>query len=124
MTLLRGAGDDLPLEEWLADRIWPLERALVSDAFVHDGTIRLVLYDDREASPTRKRLAVLHLSRLRPTLVTVPPGVWHGLENLEVAQSSSFVNFQDRNYRYESPDEWRLPWDSDEIPYRFRAAPT
>ncbi|NLD53705.1 MAG: TRZ/ATZ family hydrolase [Burkholderiaceae bacterium] len=39
MTLLRGAGDDLPLESWLAERIWPLERALVSDAFVHDGTV-------------------------------------------------------------------------------------
>ncbi|MGE0800182.1 MAG: TRZ/ATZ family hydrolase [Lautropia sp.] len=39
MTLLRGAGDDLPLEDWLKRRIWPLERALVSDAFVYDGTV-------------------------------------------------------------------------------------
>jgi 5-methylthioadenosine/S-adenosylhomocysteine deaminase len=39
MTLLRGAGDDLPLETWLQERIWPLERSLVSDAFVHDGTV-------------------------------------------------------------------------------------
>jgi 5-methylthioadenosine/S-adenosylhomocysteine deaminase len=38
MTLLRGVGDDLPLMQWLNDRIWPLERALVSDPFVHDGT--------------------------------------------------------------------------------------
>ena len=39
MTLLRGVGDDLQLEAWLETRIWPIERALVSDAFVHDGTI-------------------------------------------------------------------------------------
>jgi 5-methylthioadenosine/S-adenosylhomocysteine deaminase len=38
MNLLRGAGDDLPLSRWLAERIWPLERALVSERFVYDGT--------------------------------------------------------------------------------------
>ncbi len=39
MSLLRGAADDLPLERWLRERIWPLEAGLVSDAFVHDGTV-------------------------------------------------------------------------------------
>lgn len=37
MTLLRGVGDDLPLMRWLKERIWPLEQALVSPEFVHDG---------------------------------------------------------------------------------------
>jgi 5-methylthioadenosine/S-adenosylhomocysteine deaminase len=37
MALLRGVGDDLPLMRWLKDRIWPLEAALVSADFVHDG---------------------------------------------------------------------------------------
>ena len=38
MTLLRGVGDDLPLMRWLKERIWPLETALVSAEFVHDGS--------------------------------------------------------------------------------------
>jgi 5-methylthioadenosine/S-adenosylhomocysteine deaminase len=38
MALLRGAGDDLPLERWLGERIWPLEREIVSAGFVKDGT--------------------------------------------------------------------------------------
>lgn len=37
MSLLRGVGDDLPLMRWLEERIWPLERALVSADFVYDG---------------------------------------------------------------------------------------
>jgi 5-methylthioadenosine/S-adenosylhomocysteine deaminase len=37
MTLLRGIGDDLPLMRWLTERIWPLEKALVSPEFVYDG---------------------------------------------------------------------------------------
>ena len=38
MTLLRGAADDLPLERWLRERIWPMEQALLDDAFVNTGT--------------------------------------------------------------------------------------
>ena len=37
MTLLRGCGEDMPLMNWLNERIWPLERALVSPEFVVDG---------------------------------------------------------------------------------------
>jgi 5-methylthioadenosine/S-adenosylhomocysteine deaminase len=38
MSLLRGVGDDLSLTRWLQERIWPLERAIVSPGFVYDGT--------------------------------------------------------------------------------------
>jgi 5-methylthioadenosine/S-adenosylhomocysteine deaminase len=39
MTLLRGIADDVPLETWLQDHIWPREGAHVSDDFVFDGTL-------------------------------------------------------------------------------------
>jgi 5-methylthioadenosine/S-adenosylhomocysteine deaminase len=39
MSLLRGVGDDLPLAQWLQERIWPLERELVSAEFTYDGTL-------------------------------------------------------------------------------------
>jgi 5-methylthioadenosine/S-adenosylhomocysteine deaminase len=38
MTLLRGLGDDLPLMQWLTTRIWPVEKALLSEEFVAAGT--------------------------------------------------------------------------------------
>ena len=38
MTLLRGAADDLPLQCWLTERIWPMEGALVDEHFVRVGT--------------------------------------------------------------------------------------
>ena len=39
MALLRGAADDLPLERWLRERIWPLEAALADERFVEDGAL-------------------------------------------------------------------------------------
>ena len=38
MTLLRGLADDLPLESWLRDAIWPAEQRWVSAEMVRDGT--------------------------------------------------------------------------------------
>ncbi|HWU85496.1 MAG TPA: TRZ/ATZ family hydrolase, partial [Rhodocyclaceae bacterium] len=39
MTLLRGLADDLPLMNWLHDRVWPAEGKHVGAEFVHDGTL-------------------------------------------------------------------------------------
>ncbi len=90
--------------------------------FVTDGSLRLVMYDPREDSSTCGLVAQLQLSRYRPMLVTVPPGIWHGLQNM-AGNECGFVNFFDRPYRYEDPDEWRLPIDSPEIPYQFPKLP-
>lgn len=38
MSLLRGFSDDLTLERWLNDAIWPAEEAFVDDKFVYEGT--------------------------------------------------------------------------------------
>ena len=38
MTLLRGYADDLPLAEWLTERIWPTEEKWASESFVQAGT--------------------------------------------------------------------------------------
>jgi 5-methylthioadenosine/S-adenosylhomocysteine deaminase len=39
MTLLRGLADDLPLEKWLTQHIFPAEAKNVSAEFVYDGTL-------------------------------------------------------------------------------------
>ena len=42
MSLFRGFTEDLSLQTWLSDVIWPLESRLVTPEFVRDGT-RLAL---------------------------------------------------------------------------------
>lgn len=37
MSLLRGVADDVPLKEWLEDKIWPLENRLIGPEFVRAG---------------------------------------------------------------------------------------
>ncbi len=97
---------------------WHQHRGRWDLVFPLAGHLRFVLHDPREESSTQGQVDVLHLSPQRPMLVSIPPYVWHGVQNLST-DTSSFVNFFDRSYDYEDPDEWRLPLDSPEIPYRF-----
>ena len=81
---------------------------------------RVVLYDARGDSPTRGQMNEFRIGTVRPGLIVIPPGVWHGVQNLHDGPST-LVNLVDRAYRYDDPDHWRLPPDTAEIPYRFPA---
>ena len=97
---------------------WHCHQHQTDNIFVTDGSLRLALYDARPGSPTQGKLNVFNLSRANPMIVVVPPMIWHGTKNLENS-ASGMINFFDRAYVYEDPDEWRLPEDTDQIPYRF-----
>jgi dTDP-4-dehydrorhamnose 3,5-epimerase len=50
-------------------------------ACVH-GRVKLVLYDDREGSPTRGVLLERFLGPDDYSLVVIPPGVWNGMKGM------------------------------------------
>jgi len=51
-------------------------------------------------------------------LVIVPPGVWRAVGNL-ADHVSLLLNLVDQAYKYEDPDHYRLPIDTELIPYKF-----
>lgn len=97
---------------------WHAHATTIDRLFVSSGLMRIVLYDAREGSPTFGALNEFRFGTIRPALVTVPPRVWHGVQN--VAQTTSIVlNLVDRAYDYEDPDHWRVPNGTTEIPFVF-----
>ena len=97
---------------------WHVHRGTTDRLFVNWGTLAIVLYDARARSRTFGRVNEFCLGTGRPAVVSVPPGVWHGVRN-RGNQLASLLNLTDRAYRYEDPDHWRLPTDTPDIPYRF-----
>jgi dTDP-4-dehydrorhamnose 3,5-epimerase len=97
---------------------WHVHEHTVDRLFVATGSITLALFDARESSPTHAAVQELFLTIGRPQLVVIPPGVWHGLVVTGTAPAI-VLNAPDRAYDYQSPDHWRLPPDTDQIPYRF-----
>lgn len=98
---------------------WNLHMSQTDHLFATMGTLRVVLFDDRLDSSSRGKLNVIYLTPKRPALLVIPPGVWHGVQNIEAGESG-FLNFFDNAYSHDDPDNWRLPFDSDVIPYKFK----
>jgi dTDP-4-dehydrorhamnose 3,5-epimerase len=86
--------------------------------FFSSGTVKAVLYDDREDSPTHGMLNELHFSDHNRSNLVIPPGVWHAMKNVGTTDAL-FVNCPTKPYNHEDPDKWSLPKDSDLIPYSF-----
>lgn len=87
--------------------------------FVNQGNIKVVLYDARDESETSGMLNELHAGDARPSLIVIPPGIWHGLQNLG-SQEALVLNMPTNPYNYEDPDHYRLPFDTSEIPYSWK----
>ncbi|MDZ4736309.1 MAG: dTDP-4-dehydrorhamnose 3,5-epimerase family protein [Rhodospirillaceae bacterium] len=85
---------------------------------VTNGVLRIALFDDREGSPTRGKVNALTIGPLRPRAVVIPPKLWHGVQNPS-GEVSSFVNATDMIFEHGDPDDWRVPPDHPQIPYRF-----
>ncbi len=91
MTLLRGYGDDLHLQEWLQNRIWPAERLLASEDF-YWGT----------------RLAALEMIRSGTTFANDmyfgAPQVWQAFADagLRAAVGLALFDFDDATRRRET----------------------
>jgi dTDP-4-dehydrorhamnose 3,5-epimerase len=97
---------------------WHAHLTTTDRLFCMGGRALVVLYDAREASPTHGTVAEYRLGPQRPTLVIVPPGVFHGVKALG-AEPAALINMPDEAYSYAEPDHLRLPPDAAEIPYRF-----
>ena len=97
---------------------WHAHEMTTDRIFVSHGLIRVALYDGREGSRTYGMVNDFKFGTIRPALVVVPPKVWHGIQNI-ADTSSTVLNVVDRAYDYETPDHWRVPHDSPQIPFAW-----
>lgn len=86
--------------------------------FILYGDLEVVMYDDRPESPTRGLLAKVYLSEHQRRLMNIPKGVWHANRNVG-HQDLTVINFPTRPYDHQNPDKYKLPLDTDQIPYSF-----
>ncbi|MES2934395.1 MAG: dTDP-4-dehydrorhamnose 3,5-epimerase [Pseudomonadota bacterium] len=97
---------------------WHAHGLTTDRLFVGEGTLKIVLYDGRQDSVSYRKINVFRCSHVRPMLIVIPPGVWHGVHNIG-ADTATLINMVDRAYDYSNPDHWRLAPDTPQIPYCF-----
>ena len=97
-------------------KAWHYHKKQDDNAAVIKGMLKLVLFDDREGSPTRGEVNEFFIGEHNPILVHIPKGVYHGWKC--IGQEEAYVvNCVTEPYNYEDPDEYRLPYNSDKVPY-------
>ncbi len=95
---------------------WGMHQHHEDRYYVLSGEMEAVLYDERTDSPTFGLVANIVLSEYRGRLMNIPAGVWHADRNLG-SKDVVVVNFPTIPYDHASPDKYRLPLDTDRIPY-------
>ncbi len=93
---------------------WHIHKRMTLNYAVPSGMVKLVCFDDREASPTRGVVQELHVGELNYVLVTIPPLIWNGFKG-EGATPALVANCATIGH---DPDEIdRLDPFENEIPY-------
>lgn len=82
------------------------------------GMAKVVLYDGREDSSTYGLINEFFMGERNPILVKIPPLVMHGFKAIG-GESAFIINCPTELYNYEQPDEYRLPWNTEKIPYNW-----
>lgn len=97
-------------------KAWHYHKEQDDNIVVAVGMLKLVLFDDRKGSPTRGQVNEFFIGEHNPMLVHVPADVYHGWKCISQTEAL-VINTTTRPYDHEDPDEYRLPWDTDQVPY-------
>jgi dTDP-4-dehydrorhamnose 3,5-epimerase len=103
-------------------RAWGIHRFTIDRLFAATGSLLMVCYDGRRDSPTFGRINEFMLGGRNPGLVVIPPGIYHGWQNIG-DDEATIVSMPSQLYNYDAPDRWELSWDSPDaqatIPYKW-----
>jgi dTDP-4-dehydrorhamnose 3,5-epimerase len=97
-------------------KAWHFHKIQTDNFVVVTGMFKVVLYDARKDSPTKGEVSEFFLGEHNQKLLQIPSGVYHGWKCIS-EHEGVVVNVSTETYNYDDPDEYRLPFDTDEIPY-------
>ncbi len=80
------------------------------------GMIKAVLYDIRDNSPTKGEVQEVFMGENNMVMLKIPIGVHHGYKTVGL-EPSLLINFPDQ--LYDPGDEYREPYNSENIPYNW-----
>jgi dTDP-4-dehydrorhamnose 3,5-epimerase len=102
-------------------KAWHMHKKQTDNIACVKGMIKLVLYDGREKSKTKNEINEFVIGERNLLLVKIPPGIWHGFKTI-TEENALVLNVPTELYNYNQPDEYRLPPNTDKIPYDWKLA--
>jgi len=103
-------------------KAWHMHKKQTDNMACVKGMVKLVLFDGRDESKTKNEINEFVIGEKNPLLVKVPQRVWHGFKAIS-EEYALIVNIPTELYNYKEPDEYRLPPNTDKIPYDWKLIP-
>lgn len=102
---------------------WGMHKLQADRYYVAYGSLRVVLFDGRVGSPSYERFAQFYFTDETPSMLKIPPGVWHADQNLGDTDVV-IINYPTRIYDKRNPDKYRIPVESDLIAFDWTIGDT
>ena len=99
-------------------KAWHYHRKQTDHFVCVHGMTKVVLYDDREGSPTKGQVNEFFIGERNQVLLVIPRLVWHGMKGIGEG-TALIVNQPTEAYNPKEPDEYRKPFNSPDIPYNW-----
>jgi dTDP-4-dehydrorhamnose 3,5-epimerase len=97
-------------------KAWHYHKKQHDSFVVVRGMLKLVLFDNRDNSPTKGLINEFFMGDHQQILVQIPPMVYHGFKGISV-EETIVINAPTEVYNYAEPDEFRIPAHTTDIPY-------
>jgi dTDP-4-dehydrorhamnose 3,5-epimerase len=97
---------------------WHYHKRQFDNMAVVKGMMKIVLYDDRKASPTYGEINEFFAGEHNPILLHIPPHVCHGFKCVSL-EEAVVINIPTESYNYGEPDEFRMHPHDNDIPYEW-----
>jgi len=97
-------------------KAWHYHKIQTDNMVCIAGNAKLVLFDDRKDSITKNEINEIFFGEKKPLLVSIPHHIWHGFKAMG-GKRAMILNCPTDLYNYSTPDEFRLPYDTEEINY-------
>ena len=95
---------------------WHYHKKQIDNFVCVQGMMKVVLYDNREDSPTKGEVNEFFMGEYNPILLQIPALVLHGFKCISET-AAMVINTPTELYRYDQPDEFRFPAHDPSIPY-------
>ena len=97
-------------------KAWHFHKLMTLNYAVVHGSIKLVLYDDRDESKTKGTIQEIMLSNENHYLVSIPPKIWNGFCSSD-NKHAILANCSD--IPHDKEEIIRLPFDDPKFPYKL-----
>ena len=98
-------------------KAWHFHKLMTLNYAVVHGSIKLVLYDDRDESKTKGTIQEIILSNENHYLVSIPPKIWNGFCSSD-NKHAILANCSD--IPHDKEEIIRLPFDDPKFPYKWK----